>query len=288
MPSKQVVTSVILHNSICMYNWAYTAIYLLMYTDVYVQYIHTYTVSIRQSTYHIQFCCIWYVHDRICIYMYVYVFLWAVFYLDCSSICMYIQFIHAYTDTVMGGTYVSICKYMYVFLSKIHAYTSSSIWTYFQQYIWQYICLYFQQYFLLYFSCTYTRPRCRHGCFAFAGACARSLPLRRAVAMASLSRGSASAGRLPHSIRSGLRGWTLNSGSQRRLVQARPCRSAMAILVGSRSRGNRGAATSQWHWNDEKFIESTTTAEKAILGFLEPTAHRNPSTEKQRKRLKNY
>jgi hypothetical protein len=85
-----------------------------------------------------------------------------------------------------------------------------------------------------------------------------------------------------------LRGWTLNSGSQRRLVQARPCRSAMAILVGSRSRGNRGAATSQWHWNDEKFIESTTTAEKAILGFLEPTAHRNPSTEKQRKRLKNY
>jgi hypothetical protein len=80
----------------------------------------------------------------------------------------------------------------------------------------------------------------------------------------------------------------LNSGSQRRLVQARPCRSAMAILVGSRSLGNRGAATSQWHWNDEKFIESTTTAEKAILGFLEPTAHRNPSTEKQRKRLKNY
>jgi hypothetical protein len=49
----------------------------------------------------------------------------------------------------------------------------------------------------------------------------------------------------------------LNSGSQRRLVQARPCRSAMAILVGSRSRGNRGAATSQWHWNDEKLIEST-------------------------------
>ena len=44
-----------------------------------------------------------------------------------GTICMYIQFIHAYTDTVMGGTYVSICKYMYVFLSKIHAYTSSSI-----------------------------------------------------------------------------------------------------------------------------------------------------------------
>jgi hypothetical protein len=53
-------------------------------------------------------------------------------------------------------------------------------------------------------KCTYTRPRCRHGCFAFAGACARSLPHCRAVAMASLSRGSASAGRLPHSIRSGL------------------------------------------------------------------------------------
>ena len=85
-----------------------------------------------------------------------------------------------------------------------------------------------------------------------------------------------------------IRSARLNSGSQQRLVQARPCRTAMAILVGSRSLGNRRAATCQWHWNDEKFIESTTTAEKAILGFLEPTAHRNPSTEKQRKRLKNY
>jgi hypothetical protein len=42
-----------------------------------------------------------------------------------------------------------------------------------------------------------------------------------------------------------IRSARLNSGSQRRLVQARPCRSAVAILVGSRSRGNRGAATSQ-------------------------------------------
>ncbi len=42
-----------------------------------------------------------------------------------------------------------------------------------------------------------------------------------------------------------IRSARLNSGSQRRHVQARPCRSAMAILVGSRSRGNSGAATSQ-------------------------------------------
>jgi hypothetical protein len=39
---------------------------------------------------------------------------------------MYFQYILAYTDTVMGRTYVSICMYMHVFLSKIHAYTSST------------------------------------------------------------------------------------------------------------------------------------------------------------------
>jgi hypothetical protein len=39
---------------------------------------------------------------------------------------MYFQYILAYTDTVMGSTYVSMCMYMHVFLSKIHAYTSST------------------------------------------------------------------------------------------------------------------------------------------------------------------
>ncbi len=86
---------------------------------------------------------------------------------------------------------------------------------------------------------------------------------------------------MPHSMNfNQIRSDRLNSGSQRRLVQAHPCWSAMAILVGGRSRGNRGAVTSLWHWNDEKFIESTTTAEKAILGFLEPTAHRKSKHRK--------
>ena len=62
-----------------------------------------------------------------------------------------------------------------------------------------------------------TRPRCRHGCFAFAGAGARSLHLRRAVATASLSRGSA------RHIAKFNQIWSArqNSGSQRQLVQAR-------------------------------------------------------------------
>ena len=67
-----------------------------------------------------------------------------------------------------GWILISICQYMEVFSSKIHAYTSISTWTYFQQYIWQYFCMYFlqyiwqyfciyfQQYFLLYFSCSFT------------------------------------------------------------------------------------------------------------------------------------
>jgi hypothetical protein len=65
----------------------------------------------------------------------------------------------------------------------------------------------------------------------------------------------------------------LNSGSQWRPVLEHSCWSAMTILVGGRSLGNRGAAT-------------FTTAGNAISGFLEPTAHHNPSTE--RKQLQNY
>ena len=80
-----------------------------------------------------------------------------------------------------------------------------------------YFCMYIQQYFLLYFSCICTRSRCRHGCFAFAGAGARSLHLCCAVATASLSRGSA------RHIAKFNQIWSarLNSGSQRQLVQAR-------------------------------------------------------------------
>jgi hypothetical protein len=91
--------------------------------------------------------------------------------------------------------------------------------------------------------------------------------LRRTVPSASLSRGSAGAGRLPNSIRSGLRDWTAASSGNlyRRALAARW--SALAILFGGRSRGNSGAATSTWRWNDEQFIESTTTAKKAIVSI---------------------
>ncbi len=56
----------------------------------------------------------------ICV-IYTYIYYWytteyVLYTVDCSSTCMYIQFIHAYTDTVMGGTHVSKCKYMYAFL----------------------------------------------------------------------------------------------------------------------------------------------------------------------------
>ena len=127
-----------------------------------------------------------------------------------------------------GGTHVSICQYMPVYMSKIHAYTSVRICTYiqqyfcmyFQQYICQYFCMYIQQYF--FFSCI-SRSRCRHSCFAFAGAGARSLHLRRAVATASLSRGCASADRSPNSIRSGLRDLTAAASGNlyRRALTAR-------------------------------------------------------------------
>ena len=115
---------------------------------------------------------------------------------------------------------------MHVYMSKIHAYTSVRICTYIQQYF----CMYFQQYICPYF-CMYiqqysvtvpvtvpvTRSQCRQGCFAFAGAGARSLHLRRAVATASLSRGSA------RHIAKFNQIWSArqNSGSQRQLVEAR-------------------------------------------------------------------
>ena len=77
-------------------------------------------------------------------------------------------------------------------------------------------CMYILQYFLIFFSCI-SRSRCRHSCFAFAGAGARSLHLRRAVATASLSRGSA------RHIAKFNQIWSArqNSGSQRQLVEAR-------------------------------------------------------------------
>ncbi len=48
-----------------------------------------------------------------------------------------------------------------------------------------------------------------------------------------------------------IRSARLKSGSQRQLVQAARW-SAMAILVGSSSRSNRGEETFQWRWNDER------------------------------------
>ncbi len=96
--------------------------------QVYESYIHTYTADIRRSTYHILTRSKRYVLCSICTYVHIYDFQGAGYCLVCSSICMYFQYILAYTDTVMpvGRTYVSICMYMHAFLSKIHACTSST------------------------------------------------------------------------------------------------------------------------------------------------------------------
>ena len=96
------------------------------------------------------------------------------------------------------------CQYMSVYACiyvKIHAYTSVRICTYISVTV----------------PSRCTRSRCRHGCFAFACAGARSLHLRRAVATASLSRGSA------RHIAKFNQIWSArqNSGSQRQLVEAR-------------------------------------------------------------------
>ena len=89
--------------------------------------------------------------------------------------------------------------------------------------------------------------RCRHGCFAFACAGARSTfaarsLLRQFVARQRKRRQTAEFNQI--------RSARLNSGVQRQLVQARlgcalKCHGKLAILVGDRSRGNSGAATSK-------------------------------------------
>ncbi len=202
--------------------------------QVYESYIHKYTADIRRSTYHILAWSKRYVLCSICTYVHIYDFRWAVYCLVCSSICMYFQYILAYIDTVMGRTYVSICMYMHVFLSKIHAYTSS---TYMNVFPTVYLAV------VLYVFSTVLKMR-TVSAPSVSAPCARSLPLRRAVATASLSHGSASACRSPHSIKSGLCDWTAAASGNfyRRAFVARW--SAMAILVGGRSRGNSGAATS--------------------------------------------
>ena len=95
----------------CMYNWADTVIYLLMYMQVYLSFINTYTAAIRRKTYHIMYCSIWYGPRRICTYMYVFAFLWKVYFRDCGSICVYFQFILAYTAMWWGDP----CQYMSVY-----------------------------------------------------------------------------------------------------------------------------------------------------------------------------
>ena len=115
------------------------------------------------------------------------------------------QYVSVYACVYVKNTCIYISQYMYVYPAVF-------------LYVFPYFCMYIQQYFLLYFSCICARSRCRHGCFAFAGAGARSLHLCCAVATASLSRGSA------RHIAKFNQIWSerQNSGSQRQLVQARP------------------------------------------------------------------
>ena len=131
---------------------------------------------------------------------------------------MYFRFILAYTTNGTGGpmsVYVSICmyicrKYMHIHQS-VYVRISSSIFVCISNSISVRIFVCISS------SISCTRSRCRHGCFAFAGAGARSLHLRRAVATASLSRGSA------RHIAKFNQIWSArqNSGSQRQLVEAR-------------------------------------------------------------------
>ena len=142
---------------------------------------------------------------RKCMYMHVSDFIEAVYRLDWSSMCPYSQHIRADTDTLLGTPYARICTYMHVFLSAfwrkyVHIHTVTVL----SRLLW-----------------VHRRRR-------------RSLHFRRAVATASLSRGSASAGRSPNLIRSGLRDQSARS-RRRQLGQARlGC--AMAILVTTEQR----------------------------------------------------
>ena len=113
---------------------------------------------------------------RKCMYMHVSDFIEAVYRLDWSSMCPYSQHIRADTDTLLGTPYARICTYMHVFLS--------AFW---RKYVHIHTVTVLSQ-----LLCVHRRRR-------------RSLHFRRAVATASLSRGRASAGRSPNSIRLGLR-----------------------------------------------------------------------------------
>jgi hypothetical protein len=107
---------------------------------------------------------------------------------------MYFQYILANTNTVMGRRYVRICKYMHVFLSKIHAYTSSPYINVFLTVFLSEVLFVFSTVFLavflyvfstvflfyFYFSCPFTRSRTARRCFAFAG----RAPARRGVVSA--------------------------------------------------------------------------------------------------------
>ena len=234
--------------------------YIYWFILTYIGHIY---IHIRRSTYHILQRSIWNVLRCICMYMYVYAFQGAVYSLDCRSIWLYFLFILADTVTVIGGcmsVYVSICKYfckntciyikqyMYVFPT---VYLTVFLYVFLAVYLAVFLHVFPTVFLAVFFVHIYNR----HGAVSAASrspAPARGLcNLRHAVPTANLSRGSASAGRPLNSIRSGLHDWTAASSGNlyRRALAARWC--AMAILVGDRSRGNSGAATSKWRWNDE-------------------------------------
>ena len=125
------------------------------------------------------------------------------------------QYMSVYACIYVENTCVYISPYMYVY-PAVFLYGFPTV--YLSVFLYVYPAVFLAVFFVHLHSVTVpsrcTRSRCRHGCFAFAGAGARSLHLRRAVATASLSRGSV------RHITKFNQIWSArqNSGSQRQLV----------------------------------------------------------------------
>ena len=128
------------------------------------------------------------------------------------------QYMSVYACIYVKNTCIYISQYMYVYPAEV-LYVFPTV--YLSVFLYVYPAVFLAVFFVHLHSVTVpsrcTRSRCRHGCFAFACAGARSLHLRRAVATASLSRGSA------RHIAKFNQIWSArqNSGSQRQLVEAR-------------------------------------------------------------------
>ncbi len=212
--------------------------------------------------------------------MHVYDFQSAVYCLDFSSICIISNFpVHNIVTLWLGGrksvtAYASICMYFYV--KYMHRHQSSYMNVFLAVHLAVFVLVCPTVFLAVFFVHTVTVQHC---CFAFATTCARSLQIHCAVSKANLSRSSASAVRLPNSIRSGLRDcvhWTAAASGNlyRRTLAAR-------WITTQRRRSDAPVTLKLWevYQNDNHCWESG-------LWFLETTAHRNTSTGYQHKRLK--